>query len=124
MKCEKCGRELDDNAVFCDGCGSFVMHGEYNMLPNNGYRERRKRRSRTWVIVLAAAVFAGALGTGLGYGIIENDRRKREALRMSGKPQLNSSVKWDSRLIGEFPKYKHSSAYQRDNTTGNADKKQ
>lgn len=124
MKCEKCGRELDDNAVFCDGCGSFVMHGEYSMLPNNGHRERSERRSRTWLIVLAAAVLAGTLGAGAGYGIIENDRRRREALMMSGDKQSNPLLIWDRRLTGEFPKYKHSTAYQYDNAAGNADKKQ
>lgn len=97
MKCEKCGKELDENAVFCDGCGAFVMHGEYNMLPNNGYRKRKERMDRIWIIILISALIAGILGMGIGYGIIEKDRRERE-MRMFDNSNKSKKVIWDGYL--------------------------
>lgn len=101
MQCSKCGKELDENAVFCDGCGSFVMRREYSMLPNNGYRARRERRSRIWIVILLLALFAGVLGTGLGYGIIDYDRRQR-IMMQRGDTKPNP---WDKSLLTIFPQY-------------------
>ncbi len=35
MLCPNCGRELEDNVVFCDGCGARINKKEYVENVNN-----------------------------------------------------------------------------------------
>lgn len=71
MICSKCGAVLDDDAVFCDKCGSFEMREETPdpaMTENAGKRRRRKStgwflfRTFAWAIVAAAGIAAAVLG--------------------------------------------------------------
>lgn len=77
MKCEKCGKELDDRAVFCDSCGRLVINNNYEQAPSETHLQ--KKSNRLWIII-AAAVTAAVIGMLAGYAVIQNDRRKREGL--------------------------------------------
>ena len=72
MLCEKCGSELDDSAVFCDKCGSFVMSGdEYSDIgevESAGKRVRNRSsfwlffKIAAWIVAIAAGIIAAVCG--------------------------------------------------------------
>lgn len=101
MICRKCGNEINENAVFCDKCGAFVMREEYSMLPNNGYRKRKEPKSKKWIGVLLAAVILGIIGTGVGYGMIVHDRNERIHAQIGNK----AHNPWDYSLFYKFTNY-------------------
>lgn len=117
MKCSKCGTPLDDNAVFCDLCGSFVMNSEYKPLPNNGCRSRHRKSGGVWIIILISAVLSGFTGTCIGYGIIVHDSIKKAESRMS-VPTV-SKKHWEESLFSDFLVYKHRSADNGNTSAGN-----
>ena len=41
MKCQFCGKDLKENAKFCDGCGAQQEEVQVNKM-NNVYREPQK----------------------------------------------------------------------------------
>lgn len=104
--CPKCKKELDNNAVFCDTCGSFVMHEEYSSLPNNGYRIRKKRHTAAIWISVFAAIAAVIVGIGMGYMIIYRDFLEREALKYADNTPKPPSQVWEESLTADILNYK------------------
>ena len=79
MHCKKCKAELDEDAVFCDKCGSFVMREESfdtDLLETVG--KRKRNRSAFWlffrIISVAVIIIAGIVAVIYGYMSIANDR--------------------------------------------------
>ena len=79
MKCAKCGKELDDGAVFCDSCGKLAISRDYTEISAGTDTHKVKKPKRIWIII-TAAVIAAAIGVLAGYSVIQSDRRKREGL--------------------------------------------
>ena len=79
MHCKKCKAELDEDAVFCDKCGSFVMREESldtDLLETVG--KRKRNRSAFWlffrIISVAVIIIAGIVAVVYGYMSIANDQ--------------------------------------------------
>lgn len=62
MFCRKCGKEIDDNALFCTGCGARVLENEKVNRTNTGKLEREKVfRAKPMIGIIYFAVMAGCL---------------------------------------------------------------
>lgn len=94
MLCEKCGALLDDDAVFCDKCGSFVMSGEYSDMGDlecAGKRVRNRSsfwlffRISAWIIIAAAGIIAAIFG----YRYMMNQR-----VTYNNAPQQSDRIVW------------------------------
>ncbi len=94
MLCSKCGAILDDDAVFCDSCGSFVMREEkVDPAMAEVAGKRKRKHSFFWlyfkpvaVIIIVAAGIAAAI---IGYNWIENqDKHKNKA------PEVSDRLVW------------------------------
>lgn len=110
MRCRKCGNYLDENAVFCDKCGAFVMHSEYDMLPNNGFRIRRKKFNTSfWLKITATLLIAAIIGVCIGYSIIIRDLKRREAAKYATPPK--QAFEWDKSLTNILMNRENDSAY-------------
>ena len=114
MVCPKCKKELDDNAVFCENCGSFVMKTELHELPNDGLRVRKKSRVSmiilTVIAVTAVSVFSGI---GIGYMIMHRDFLERESQKYADNAVKNPREVWEESLTSNILNYKNNSAYYR-----------
>ena len=119
MQCSKCGKNLDDSAVFCDKCGSFVMHFTCIELPNNGYRVRHKRYANTIFTIIICVVLAVCLGIGVGYLIIHHDILEREAAKYADNNFKISDEIWEKSLMSDILNYKDNSAANRNNSKRN-----
>ncbi|HIU57892.1 MAG TPA: zinc ribbon domain-containing protein [Candidatus Ornithomonoglobus merdipullorum] len=78
MKCDKCGAVLEDDAVFCYKCGSFVMSDEDTEPIAAEKAGKRRRGSSSFPIVLriliwAAVAAAGVAAAVFGYRWIYSD---------------------------------------------------
>lgn len=102
MLCKKCGAELDNDAVFCDKCGSFVMSGEYSdigKLESAGKRVRNRSsfwfffRISAWVIIVVAGIIAAVYG----YNYMINQK-----VIYNTKPYQSDSMVWGTSWI-EIP---------------------
>lgn len=62
MFCRKCGKEIDDNALFCTGCGARVQENEKVNRTNVGKMEREKVfRAKQMAGIIYFALMAGCL---------------------------------------------------------------
>ncbi len=97
MICSKCGAVLDDDAVFCDKCGSFEMreevsdHAEPVVIEKAGKRRRRKStgwflfKTFAWVLIAAAGIAAIILG----YRLIDGER-----MYFNKSPLVSDQLVW------------------------------
>ncbi len=53
MRCFKCGREVSDDARFCDRCGYEVAPSYPSLLHDRGYQQRQKVYQRDFYFVVA-----------------------------------------------------------------------
>ncbi len=73
MYCRKCGKEIDDEAVFCTHCGCAVNDSKPNATSNVGSPEANKK---TLGIVLG--FFIGIIGLIIGICMYPNESEERE----------------------------------------------
>ena len=86
MKCQHCGKELNDNAKFCDGCGTpvkqFVNSVKHQFVANNNFQQIPKKKGlRVWhillivlgsIFVLIGLFFCFVLWIGFTFGTVES----------------------------------------------------
>lgn len=99
MKCKKCGRVLEDNAVFCDKCGTLViLKTKAEAEDKSEFTGKRIRnRSDVWLYFRLSSwiimVIAGILAVFIGYMIVsDNDRQSA--------PYLSDRQVWGESWIG------------------------
>ena len=74
MKCQKCGNEISNDAVFCSKCGMRLDVGNVQPTPTNNCIKRkwysfqgRSTRSEWWLFNIVAYLMAFVLGTNMVY---------------------------------------------------------
>lgn len=119
MKCSKCGENLNDDAIFCDKCGAFVMHLDCSALPDNGYRTRYKNHRSKALIVVFVAIISICVGIGSGYLIIYRDILGREATKYAAPNFKTPDEIWEKSLTSYILDYKNNSAQNGNKSKGN-----
>jgi uncharacterized membrane protein YvbJ len=103
MRCGKCGAELNEEAVFCYKCGSFVMRtpDEEKLDITDGDGRRKRNRSSFWlffrIFAVAAVCIAGIIAAICGYTVISDNSAELERMYSP-----NSSVWEIMRLHEDF----------------------
>lgn len=76
MRCTKCGRELPENARFCNKCGTPVSaeiispEGDTKNVTSGGQNEEKEQRNGKHKILIFIPIFALAVAGGIVYGKI------------------------------------------------------
>ena len=65
--CQRCGKEIDEDLVFCPECGEILVHedSELQESPVSGEVEETKDRANMYVILAVVLVTVGVVGGGL-----------------------------------------------------------
>lgn len=99
MNCYKCGAMLDDDAVFCDKCGSFVLNETYSLTGEiKAAGKRVRNRSSFWlffkIFAVVVIVISGIAGVIIGYTYIS-----RDTVKYNDKPYQSNSEIWGDSLV-------------------------
>lgn len=102
--CENCGAKLDDNAVFCDECGTNQnqQQEEHDSKP--------KEKSKTVVyIVIILVLILGLLGGGTYYVITQNPKSKADTTVKTQEKVEAENAKKEAKSIKEAIKWQDNS---------------
>ena len=100
MICRRCGNELDDDAVFCDKCGSFVLRETENGTEPIEAAGKRRRGGSSFSLVLTIAAWIIGIAAGItaivyGYSRITRDKNQR----MYGQPEPPKAAATESAAL-------------------------
>lgn len=94
MICNKCGAELNDNAVFCDKCGCFVLREETESEPLEAVGKRVRSRGAFWLFFRITAwiliIAAGITATLLTYRMVK--KQTHDKMYRTPEPTQAESV--------------------------------
>ena len=82
MYCEKCGNELNDNAVFCDKCGEFVMQKQQEEIPDID-NKKQGGSLKTIIVIIVLILIAVCISLAIGFGIMANGNANSNPLAVS-----------------------------------------
>ena len=91
MKCDKCGKEINEQAKFCKYCGAPVQV-EKQVSSANASKGVQRRNSKTWLII--ASILLGILVlTGVTVLTVKMTGEKDKATQKVEKPKQEDPVK-------------------------------
>lgn len=101
MKCNKCGKEINEQAKFCKYCGTPVQV-EKQVSSANAKNGVSRKNSKTWLII--ASILLGILVlTGVTAFAIKITGEKDKATQKAEKPKQEDTVKTEESKKAETP---------------------
>ena len=91
MKCNKCGKEINEQAKFCKYCGTPVQ-AEKQVSSANTKNGVSRKNSKTWLII-ASILFGILVLTGVTAFAIKMTGEKDKATQKAEKPKQEDTVK-------------------------------
>jgi predicted nucleic acid-binding Zn ribbon protein len=91
MKCNKCGKEINEQAKFCKYCGTPVQ-AEKQVSSANTQNGVSRKNSKTWLII-ASILFGILVLTGVTAFAIKMTGEKDKATQKAEKPKQEDPVK-------------------------------
>lgn len=83
MQCPKCGKEIDDFALYCGYCGTKLRNDDTGqvIVPSNMESDRQanaKKKKIIWLCVLVVMIFIAGASTGI-YLAVSGSREKSDS---------------------------------------------